>query len=572
MKKKIILFLSIITTVSLFFAGTESVNAASLYLSPKSGIYNIGSTFSVKVMVDTDGEPINVGDGVLDFDPNVLEVENISKVNSILNAWVVDPTFNNTIGKIEFQGGTAEEFIGADGNIISITFKALSNAEASVSFSSGAVLASDGRATNLLTAMQGGSYSLEPESILPPSKRGEEPLLIFDGTPLVPTVFSSTHSNEDAWYSNSSPEFSWEMQSGVTALRFLINENPVDLPKEEHPISVSNKKFEELSDGVWYFHIRFKNQYGWGEITHRKVLIDSQPPLPFNITIDNFGDETEPSPILFFESEDLLSGINTYKIKIGQADPIETAESIYKIIPQRAGEYTVIVWAIDAAGLSTAETSEFKVAPIKAPVITSYPQYDKVGNTLAIEGVSLYSEAKISIFVSAEGGDIEKGETMTNEDGSWSFIYNKSLEEGLYQIWADVTDSRGARSDLCNKETIVVTSPTFIRIGRIIIDYLSVVLILTALVGVLALIIFFIRYKVSAWRKKLKVETKEAAMSVVKAFVSLEKEIQGQVEYLDKKPGLNNEEQQIYNKLKRALDESKRMIGREIKDIERELK
>ena len=572
MRKKIILFLNIIATISLFFTGVKSVEAASLYLSPKSGIYNIGSTFSVKVMVDSDGEPINVGDGVLNFDSNMLEVEKISKVNSIFNTWVIEPSFDNAIGKIEFQGGTAEEFVGADGNIISITFKALANAEVSVSFSSGAVLASDGKATNLLTAMQGGSYSLEPESILPPSKRGEEPLLIFDGTPFVPTVFSSTHSNEDAWYSNSNPEFSWETQSGITALRLSINEKPIDLPIEEYPVSVSSKIFEQLPDGVWYFHIRFKNQYGWGEITHRKVLIDNQPPLPFEIIIDNSGDKTNPSPILFFESEDLLSGIETYKIKIGQAEAIETTESVYKITPQRAGEYTEIIWAVDAAGLSTVETSEFGVIPIKAPVITHYPQYDKVGNTLAIEGVSLYSKAKISIFVSTEDGDIEEGETITNEDGSWSFIYNKSLEEGLYQIWADVTDSRGAKSDFCGKETIIVASPAFIRIGRVIIDYLSVVLILVALVGVLALIIFFIRYKVSTWRKKLKVETKEAAMSVVKAFISLEQEIQTQIEYLDKKPGLNDDEQRIYNKLKKALDESKGMIGREIKDIEQELK
>lgn len=76
---------------------------------------------------------------------------------------------------------------------------------------------------------------------------------------------------------------------------------------------------------------------------------------------------------------------------------------------------------------------------------------------------------------------------------------------------------------------------------------------------------------ISLWRKRLRVETKEVSDVVYKAFRALREEVEEQIEYLDGKPGLTENEKKVRDKLKEALDISEEFIGKEIKDIEKEL-
>ena len=59
---------------------------------------------------------------------------------------------------------------------------------------------------------------------------------------------------------------------------------------------------------------------------------------------------------------------------------------------------------------------------------------------------------------------------------------------------------------------------------------------------------------------------------MTKAFHALRQEVQEQIEYLDKKPGLTEEEKEIRDKLQEALNVSEGFISKEIRDIEKELK
>ncbi len=573
MRKKISLLLLLI--FSLMFVAFDCVKAEGgiLYLSPKNGIYKIGSTFSIKVMLDSGGSKINAADGVLNFDPTQLEVVTISKTNSIFNFWTTEPTFDNSKGVIEFAGGTSQKFIGKDGIVVSITFKALANATANVNFSVGSILAADGKATNILTEMQNGIYDLEPRVVIPASKRSEEPLMIPEGAPMVPTVFSPTHSNEDAWYSNKNPEFFWETQTDVLAIRLSLDKEPISVPMQEYNSSVKEKKFENIEDGIWYFHIRFKNQYGWGEIAHRKVLIDTTPPQTFQINIDNEGDTTNPSPVLYFETQDTLSGIESYEIKIDNTQSVRVKEDTYKLPAQMPGSHIVIIKAFDRADNFTIGIKEFVISPIHPPVIKEYPKTDRVGEALTIKGTSLYPEGIVTIFIKKEKGNkIEERNVKTDENGNWIFVYDKRLEEGIYQIWAEITDKRGAKSTSTDKITVIVTLPFLLKIGKVVIDYLTVIVTLSGLIAILLLIIFYTHNRIKTWRRRLRKETKEIAQSVVKAFKVLEREIQEEVENLDKKPGLSVGEKEIYDRLKKALKNSKEIIGKEIKDVEEELK
>jgi len=83
--------------------------------------------------------------------------------------------------------------------------------------------------------------------------------------------------------------------------------------------------------------------------------------------------------------------------------------------------------------------------------------------------------------------------------------------------------------------------------------------------------IFYTRYRISIWRKKMKKETKEASNVVRQAFRTLKEEVREQIEFLNKKPGLTDQEKEIRDKLQKTLDLSQELISKEIKDIEKEI-
>jgi hypothetical protein len=583
LKDKKIIALLVISLALLFnIKLTMPVSAAEnviLYLSPSGGTYAAGNTFLVRVKVNSGGQPINAAEGTLIFNPNEVQVVNISKNGSIFSLWTIEPTFSNSAGNIVFSGGTPNPFIGTAGTIIAITFKAKVSASTRIVFSSGSVLAADGKGTNILSSLKGGTYVLKPKIITPPPQEipsAQEYLPPTPGIPLAPVVSSTTHPDPSKWYSNNSPEFSWKVPSDVTALKLLINHQPRSVPTVAYIPPIVNKKIENLDDGIWYFHIRFKNNHGWGGILHRKVLIDTQPPETPKIKVDNGGDPTNPAPVLYFDTKDSLSGVEYYEVKIGEEKAIPVAvaylkENPYKCPVQTPGEHNILVKAVDAAGNSVIASANIVIKPLEAPFITDFPKTIQAGEILFIKGTSQYPEATITIFIKKEGEEIISNNVKTDDKGNWLYIHPKNLGQGAYQIWAQLADKRGAKSNPTKKITIAVSLPALIKFGKIAINYLSIMITLAVLIFVLIGIIFYGWLKVSEMRKKLRKETREVAQSVAKAFKALREEVQEQIEYLNKKPGLTKGEKEIRDKLREALDISEEFIGKEIKDIEKEL-
>ncbi|GAI10412.1 unnamed protein product, partial [marine sediment metagenome] len=168
-KKTLILALCIFALFFACFWVNEAQGASvSLYLSPSSGTYTVGSTFPVAVKVNSGGYAINAAEGVLVFNTKELEVVSVSKSSSIFSLWTTEPTFSNSTGNITFGGGTPDKFTGTSGTIITITFKAKANASAKVTFSSGSVLAADGKGTNVLDNMVSGTYVIQKKVITEP--------------------------------------------------------------------------------------------------------------------------------------------------------------------------------------------------------------------------------------------------------------------------------------------------------------------------------------------------------------------------------------------------------------------
>jgi hypothetical protein len=543
-----------------------------LYSSPSSGSYKIGSTFSASVFVSSD-QAMNAASGIISFSQDKLEVVSLSKNGSIFSLWVQEPSFSNDAGTINFEGIVLNPgFTGSAGKIITVALKAKAVGNASLTFSSGSILANDGKGTNILTGFGRAQFNIESSDFVPEAPK---PIKISK-VPLAPEVSSLTHPDSEKWYSNNNPEFSWNLPADINGVSILMDENSSANPGPVSDGLFNKKLYQNIENGTWYFHIKLKNRFGWGAIAHRKILIDTETPKPFEIKLDNEGDATNPNPILSFRTEDALSGIEFYEVNIDgeQTAKISSVENenSYRMPFQSPGKHIIIVKAFDRANNFIEASTDFIIESIEPPVITNFPQKIEEGNNLIIKGSSFYPKGKVTVFVKKEGKEPLINNIETDSKGNWLYIHPESLDAGIYQVWAQITDQRGAKSDSTEKIVIEVALPVLIKFGKIAINYLSVIVSLAALIIVLIGIILYGWFKISKIRKKLKKETKEANQSVSEGLQILRKKMQKQIEYFDKKPGLTKKEKDVRDNLMKAISVSEKFIKKEIKDIEKELK
>jgi hypothetical protein len=549
-------------------------NAATLSISPSSGTYNVGQTFSINVYVSSLDQNMNAAGGVILFPSDKLQVLSLSKSGSIINLWMQEPSFSNNLGTINFEGVVFNPgFQGSSGKIITVTFKVKAVGAASLSLTSSSVLANDGQGTNILTNLGKANYALENPAETPVAPKAETPSKTI-GTPNAPEIISSTHPDPNKWYQSTTAEFSWQIGSDITSDSVVIDKNPRTIPQTVFSPAITSKEITDLSEGVWYFHAQLKNSYGWGDVTHFRVGIDTTPPDPFTIQTDNGNDATNPQPILKFKAYDALSGIDHYEIKISeiqnlQVPAAEVANGSYKIPVSPPGKYAVIIRAVDQAGNYSLAMEDLEIAPIETPIITEYPQRLYPGNPLIVKGTSSVCD-HIILFAQDERKDIITTDAKC-ENGTFTAILGKTLDKGIYNIWAIAVDSRGAQSHPTESQRVIVSLPIFIRIGSVVIDYLNVIITLFALIILMVMAWIYGWKKVRALKKAIKKESKEAETALYHGFDILREEMAKQVAKLDGKPGLSKKEKVLNEELKEALNKAEKTIGKEIKDIRKEL-
>lgn len=254
--------------------------AASLFISPSSGSYSAGKTLTVSIFVSSTDQAMNAASGIISFDQNKLEIISLSKNGSIFSLWVQEPSFSNITGIINFEGIVLNPgFIGSGGRIISITFKTKTAGTAAMIFSSGSILANDGKGTNILTGLGSANFTISTPITSPTTTKEKEPI-VSGAIPAAPVIFSETHPDSEKWYSAATAKFSWKLTDDITDVRLRISQDPKALPTIIYSPAVSSKTVTNLGKGIWYFSAQFKNKYGWGEIAYFRLQIDSTPSEP----------------------------------------------------------------------------------------------------------------------------------------------------------------------------------------------------------------------------------------------------------------------------------------------------
>jgi hypothetical protein len=169
--KKIFLYVFLI--FSIFFSST--MYAAELNLSPAQGSYAVGDTIKVRIVLSSPSQSANAVSGSLSFSKDTLSLTSISKSNSLVSLWAVEPSYSNTSGTADMEGVILSGYTGSNGTILTLTFKAKDTGTASIKFRTSSVLANDGQGSNILTSAGQASYTITAAKATPVVVKNDAP-------------------------------------------------------------------------------------------------------------------------------------------------------------------------------------------------------------------------------------------------------------------------------------------------------------------------------------------------------------------------------------------------------------
>lgn len=369
--------------IAFLYVQPVTVFAADLSLSPASSAVTVGDKFSIKVMLDPGSDSVNAAEGTMGFDKDLLSVDSITKDGSVFSLWTADPSFDNAGGTLEFSGGTPTAF-SATGKILTIVFKAKAVGDAKVTFTKGSVLAADGKGTDVYKNGTGGTFTIAvaapkpvaapdpPPAPAPAADAGSSDSASGDGaTPIAPIISSPQFTKPDVWFGSTTVVFNWVLTSDVTSVRTLLSDKDNQTPKTALKGATTTQTVIGVKDGVSYFYVQGKNDFGWGEVGKLKIQVDTVPPATFEITLLDPG-TSGGSPKLSFKTDDLLSGMDRYDLIIGTSSVIsinakDVTDGTFPVPPQGGGLQHVTVRAVDKAGNKTEVTKDLTLPFVAKP-------------------------------------------------------------------------------------------------------------------------------------------------------------------------------------------------------------
>lgn len=325
-----------------FIDASKLLPRSAVFFSPRSGTFTEGSTFDVPILLDTKGKAVNGIEVRINFDQNLLSVVKPSSGESIIGVWVEPPSYDNSKGTASYVGVVPNGITTDSGLIGTITFQAKKTGKAKLSVRADSnILQNDGMGTDTAVDLGRAEYTIAakaPEGV---------------------QIFSDTHPIQQDWYNNHSPAISWVAEDGVTGYSYVFDNKPSTVPENTVLTSETSMAFEDVKDGLWYFHIKAQKDDVWGTTGHFLVRIDTSPPALFTPEVEYVLAAAvliERALVSFFTT-DALSGIDHYEV--GVIDKSQSAtesptfvqsESPFQVpIGSDAGS-RVIVRAVDKAG------------------------------------------------------------------------------------------------------------------------------------------------------------------------------------------------------------------------------
>lgn len=477
----------LLTSVFLVIFGvwhTPSAHAATLFMSSSKDVANIGDTIEVLIKTDSEGVGINATQATLQYPKDILTATKIDKAESVFNFWLEEPKFSNDTGQVTFVGGSSAGQSGKSLQILKIIFSVKGAGRAQLTFTDGAITASDGSGTNVLSNMQGlvinsvsktGLTEQNPTAPLPTQIpkpiQIARPAAPAQGLPIKPILTIPLYPAPDQWHASVGNFLvQWSLPADVSDVSTSLDQN-INYGGVTSEGLFDSKVFPIITkDGVWYLHVRFKNSIGWGPSANYRIALDTHPPLEFTVSVSEGNPTDVPAPKLQFITKDSMSDVKEYQIQVGGADIIKIPSNgfngSYQLPLQAPGKKSVIIKALDEADNAIEENITLEITPIASPAITFVTRelFSDESNGLAVKGTSM-PKTNVLLRVHQQSSLVAEGTARAGDNGNWEFTFDQVLKNGSYQVAAQAQDARGALSLVVESDSIKVKARPIIQIG-----------------------------------------------------------------------------------------------------------
>lgn len=478
----------------------SAAEAATMYLDPPGGSIEISEPLTVEVVLSSPDEAVNAVRGRLKFSTELLEVSAVSVDGTAVSLWLQQPTYSNDAGTIDFEGVILNPgFQGEAKRLFTVTLRGKGNGNADVVFASGAILANDGKGTNVITGLSKATYTVNAPSVAPPVPEATTPVET-PGAPAGPQVSSPTHPSPTSWYQARVATFAWNVPPETTAVAYHLDRRPNSTPASAADGVPSSFTSEPLTDGAWYFHVRTKNQYGWGGISHFRVQVDGTNPSSFTATALPAVSANDPLARFRFSAYDATSGISHYEIFVEGREFdrwVDPGTHQYRSPPLPPGSHELVIRAVDQAGNALERTAEATVTALPAPSIHSYTALIRSDEPLIVRG-GAFPNARVNVWVQrGESGVMDTAQAQADVRGLYTIVYDRDLEKGDYRIWVTAVDELGAQTLPSEEKPLSVVAASVEEIGSMAVRMLVTMIVLLSLLFSAGWLLAFI------WRKLL---------------------------------------------------------------------
>jgi len=591
------LFFGVILALALA-ASVNPADAASLYLLPGAKELAIGQIFNVDVIVNTDDIAINAAEGVIHYPVSVLKLESVDLSGSIFNFWVEDPSSADDSGNVNFIGGTPRGVTGEALKVFRLTFKVSGVGDAVLTIADGSVIASDGKGTNVLSDVSGinikvgtktDTTQLVPVEVAPETNDQVQPTpqvvelpqpvertpTRASNLPGLPQLRVPLYPDQDRWYNQVGDVIAlWDLPSDISAVETGISQSQSKQAGESDKQLYTGKNFGVLAgEGTWYIRARFKNNIGFGDFAYYKISLDTTPPLPFSLSIDNATSDN-PTPTIDFETQDSLSGIQKSWIIVDNNQPLElTAASSTAMTAtlsvQPPGNHTIKVKVFDGAGNSTEDEIAFEILPLPRPTVdfitAKVPQEE-----LVFAAGSAIANGLVDVSViNGQGQIVFSRQTESDSLGKWTLSIEQSLVRGNYTLSVVAHDERQASSYPSEPASFRIKPKVIISFGLIDLGWFEIVIIL--------ILSFLSLAGVAAWYYAAKQQRRAAYQAIAsRDIIKLSDLLSADLKQLhnwtnDPAQGLSSraktEVEYRYRQINKTIGKFKKYIGREVSKL-----
>lgn len=553
------------------FLSTHVANAATLSVTPDTGVYTTGQTFTARVVVNTAGESVNAADAVLNFDSQEVSVISVNDAGSVFSLWAEEPAVSGNT--VTFSGGAPRGYSGGAGTIMTMTLRATGPGTGRLRFQEGSVLAADGAGTNVLDNMNGATYTVQaPASAPEPEEIQYVPAV---DTPDATTITSQTHPDSTAWYRATEATFSWDVPRDVTAVRTSFGDNPNAIPDELADTVIDTITIPNIPNGVSYLHVQLRNADGWGEVARYRLAVSNQELAEVSVVVPENLDPTNPTPSLIVDMGDTIAPPSHVLLQIDGAEPIERelsgATTTVQLPTLKPGYHTVVAEVFDEAGNGVVRSFSLTTEAFGAPDFTEVPE--QVNSTvIPVFRGQTRPDAEVTVRLRDVANDTERIYSATaNASGTFQVIPESRLPVGVYELTAEAVDQSGAQSSATSPIRFVVQEAGYIAIGTWLIDVLSVVVPLVASVLLLLALLWYAWYRIQRLRRRVSRESGEVHTVVQKEFDELRDVLEKHTDKIRKarkSKELTKSEAALHESLTSLLEDAEARIIKEVEDVE----